>query len=35
MELENVVQIVTDDGSKFKKVCKMLSREAIEYKHIV
>eukprot|EP00267_Zea_mays_P045107 XP_020397349.1 uncharacterized protein LOC109941222 [Zea mays] len=32
---ENVVQIVTDNGSNFKKACKMLSRETIEYKHIV
>jgi hypothetical protein len=35
IEPENVVQIVTDNGSNFKKACKMLSREAIEYKHIV
>jgi hypothetical protein len=35
IEQENVVQIVTDNGSNFKKAWKMLSREATEYKHIV
>ena len=32
IDLENVVQIVTNNGSNFKKACNLLSRE---YKHIV